>query len=242
VKLPVKISPCPLVETITEIRLEPAVPAQAVFGLVYKALQKSFPHVVTLPQAALSETVIEQNPAVKYQPHYRLDSEDFSLMIGPWSVAVGTRGEYPGWATVFPKFAETLSKALATGVAQKVERFGLRFINFFEGDVFPNLHLSFSFLGAPLQGRETFFKTVLDLGEVKAALQIGKDLALQAPFRKIEFGSIIDIDCFVPSPPASDFLDAEVSRFLQVAHQREKETFFSLLKEEFLQQFNPRYE
>jgi len=241
-KLPVKISPCPLVEPIAEIRFEPAVPAQAVFGLVYKPLEESFPETVALPQSALPETLFEQNPAVKYQPHYRLDSEDFSLMIGPWSVAVGTRGEYPGWATVFPTIAETLNEALATGVAKRVERFGLRFINFFEGDVFPKLHLSFAFRGAPLKGSETFFKTVLDLAEVKAVLQVGKDLALQTPFRKIGIGSLIDIDCFVPDPPHRDFLDTEVSQFLQVAHQREKETFFSLLKDEFLQQFNPKYE
>jgi uncharacterized protein (TIGR04255 family) len=242
VRLPVKISPCPLVETITEIRFEPSVPAQAVFGLVYRALQKSFPQVVTLPQGALPEAVFEQNPALKYQAHYRLDSQEFSLMVGPRSLAVGTRGEYPGWNTVFPKFAETLSEGLATGVARRVERFGLRFINFFEEDVFPNLHLSFSFRNAPVVGGETFFKTVLDLGEVKAALQVGKDLMLNVPFKPTRIGSIIDIDCFMASLPSGNFLDEEVSRFLDIAHQREKETFFSLLREEFLQRFNPQYE
>jgi len=242
VKLPVKISPCPLVETIAEIRFEPEGPAQAVFGLVYQPLRKSFPQVVALPSAAFPETVAEQNPALKYQPHYRLDAESFSVMVGPRSIAVATRGEYLGWATVFPKFAETLHEALATGVAHRVERFGLRFINFFDGDVFPNVRLLFSFLDAPLVGSETFLKTVLDLGEIKAVLQVGKDLTLHVPFRPTGIGSIIDIDCFVPDPPASKFLDGEVSRFLQTAHDREKEIFFSLLKDDFLQQFNPQYE
>jgi uncharacterized protein (TIGR04255 family) len=205
-------------------------------------VRKSFSQVVALPQAAVLEAAAEQNPALKYQPHYRLDAEGFSVMIGPRSIAVGTRGEYPGWGTVYPKFAETLHEALATGVARRVERFGLRFINFFDGDIFPNIRLSFSFLDAPLTGSETFFKTVLDLGEVKAVLQAGKDLALKVPFRPTGIGSIIDIDCFVPDPPPSKFLDDEVSRFLQTAHEREKETFFSLLKREFLQQFNPQYE
>jgi len=231
------------VETIAEVRFEPSVPAQAVLGLVYRPLQKSFPQVVTLPQAALPEAVFEQNPALRYQAHYRLDSKDFSLMVGPRSLAVATRGEYPGWNIVFPKFAETLSEGLATGVTQRVERFGLRFINFFDEDVFPNLHLSFSLLNAPLVGSETFFKTVLDLGEVKAVLQVGKDLTLNVPFKPSRIGSIIDIDCFMASPQSGNFMDGEVSRFLELAHQREKETFFSLIKEEFLERrFNPQYE
>ena len=104
------------------------------------------------------------------------------------------------------------------------------------------MRLSFSLLDAPLAGSETYFKTVLDLGELKAVLQVGKDLTLNVPFKPARIGSIIDIDCFVPDPPGSKFLNGEISRFLQTAHEREKETFFSLLKEEFLQQFNPQYE
>jgi uncharacterized protein (TIGR04255 family) len=242
VKLPIKISPCPLVETVAEIRFEPEVPGQAVFGLAYQSLRKSFPQVVTLPTASLPEPAVEQNPALKYQPHYRLDAERFSVMIGPRTIAVATRGDYPGWATVFPKFAETLHEVLATGLARRVERFGLRFINFFDGNVLPNLHLTISLSGTPIIGSETFFKTVLDLGEVRAVLQVGKDLMLQVPFKPVGIGSIVDIDCFVPFPPSPKFLDEEVSRFLEVAHNREKETFFSLLREEFLQQFNPEYE
>jgi uncharacterized protein (TIGR04255 family) len=220
VKVPVKISPCPLVETIAEIRFEPEVPAQAVFGLVFQPLRKNFPQVVALPQAALSEAAAQQNQALKYLPHYRLDSEGFSALIGPRGISVGTRGDYPGWGTVFPKFTETLSEAPATGVVRRVERFGLRFVNFFDGDVFPNLKLSFSFLDAPLAGKETFFKTVLDLGEVKAVLQVGKDLTLHVPFRPTGIGSIVDIDCFVPDPPGSEFLDGEVRKPIRKRRKR----------------------
>lgn len=230
-------------QTVAEVRFEPSVPAQAVLGLVYQPLQKEFPKVIPLPQAALQDAIIEQNPVLKYQAHFRLDSEDFSVMVGPRSLGVTTRGEYPGWKTVYPKFAETLSEGIATGVGKRFERFGLRFINFFQGDVLPNLRLSFSLFDAPLIGSETFLKTVLDLNDVRAILQIGKDLTLQVPFRGPAFmGSIIDIDCFVPNLPSGGLLDGELPRFLDIAHLREKETFFSLLKEEFLQQFDPKYE
>jgi hypothetical protein len=97
--------------------------------------------------------------------------------------------------SVFPKFAETLHEALATGFVRRVERFGLRFINFFDGDVLPNLRLSFSFLDAPIAGSETFFKTVLDLGGLggglKILLQVGKDLTLNVPFRPAGIGTIM---------------------------------------------------
>jgi hypothetical protein len=38
-KLPVSISPCPIVESVTEVRFETTVPEDAVFGLVYQALK-----------------------------------------------------------------------------------------------------------------------------------------------------------------------------------------------------------
>ena len=55
-KLPVTISPCPIVEAVAEVRFETLVPEDAIFGLVYQTLKTDFPKVETLPVASFQRS------------------------------------------------------------------------------------------------------------------------------------------------------------------------------------------
>lgn len=238
-KLPQSISPCPIAEAVVDVRFETTVPEEAVFGVIYQALRDDFPKSTPLPLVSLPADVRKADPQLANQPLHRLDGEHLTVMVGPKSVTVGSRAEYPGWATVSERFRATLARVAQTGLIGKPERFGLRYISFFEGDIFPNLTLSVTIADEPVNGEGTLFKSVLTAKDCRLLLQVGKDLKLVG--RKKMAGSVIDIDSFVQAPNAAAGFDAALAEFLETAHMAEKQLFFSLLKPEFLETLKPTY-
>lgn len=237
--LPISIEPCPIVETVLDVRFESLVPEDAVFGVVYQALRPDFPDASALPMASLPPEMRRSDPTLALQPLHKLEGESLTVLIGSQGITVGIRGAYPGWTTVFERFKATLAQVASTGIVGRPLRFGLRYINFFPEDIFPNLTLSVAIDGLPVKGEGTFFKTVFPGEKCRLLLQVGKDLALLAGQGKA--GSVVDIDSFVAEPDTSADFNASITTFLQDAHLAEKQLFFSLLKPDFLVSLNPKY-
>ena len=245
VELPTSIDPCPLVEAVVDVRFEPTVPAEAVFGKIYSRLSQKFPKVTQFPFTILPEAMRKLNPALVYQPQFRLESDNFVVLTGPNIFAVGMRGGYPGWQKIYGEFRETLGLAEESGVIKTIHRFGLHYVNYFDRNILPDLKLNVSIGDKGLVGESTLFKTVLPGDGYKLQLQVATDLKVtpQSAAIKIDpnaLGSIIDIDCFQDYPPiGGDFLGA-VGDFMESAHTGEKALFFSLLTEKFLSTLNPK--
>jgi uncharacterized protein (TIGR04255 family) len=240
-KLPALISPCPLIEAVLDVRFETQVLSGAVFGYVYQLLRDKFPTAIELPGAVISSQHRALIPALMYQPQYRLENNDFAVLIGPQSLSIGMRGEYPGWLRLRPGFLETMTRIARSDLILRASRFGLRYINFFpQQDIFASLKLSVSKSGQQLKGDATFFRIALpEERGCKLLLQIGKDMVLPGPPSRV--GSIIDIDAFADQPQTRTNFEESIKSFLETAHLAEKELFFDLLKPEFLQTLNPIY-
>ena len=237
-RLPKFISPCPIREAIAEVRFESNVPADAVFGIVYQALKKDFPKSEALPIVALPTPIRDATTDFVFQPHYRLLSDNSVVLVGPKVIAVGMRGEYPGWPALSARIKDSLRQFNQTGILSQTVRLGLRFISFFPFDIYPKLRLRITVNEQSWDGDETHFKTVLNRGGCRSLLQIGKGLALVD--KPEETGSIIDIDSFT-TETAGDF-PSVLDSFLESAHQSEKELFFTLLTPEFLTSLKPIYD
>jgi uncharacterized protein (TIGR04255 family) len=236
--LPLSISPCPIVEAIAEVRFETSVPEDAIFGLVYQTLKEDFPKVETLPIASLPAELRKSDQNLALQPLHRLEGKDLRVLVGTHSVAVGVREGYPGWVAVSERLNSTFARIESTGLILKPVRFGLRYINFFLGDVFPNLALSITINNEPLTGAGTHFKTVIRMHDCSLLVQVGKDIMITG---QKQVGSVVDIDSFVVAPDCSEGFKVSLARFLENAHTAEKELFFNLLKREFLETLNPIY-
>src|SRR6266851_6944771 len=141
-KLPKSISPCPIKESVSEIRFEPNLPEDAVFGIVYQALKKDFAQVKQLPILSLPVEVRTGHNDLVFQPYYLLENADSKVLLGPRMISVGMRGEYPGWTIHSGRIKSILLHFYEAGVVGKIFRFGLRYISFFDFDIFPNLLLN----------------------------------------------------------------------------------------------------
>lgn len=89
-KLPRKISPCPIVDAVSEIRFETNIDNSAVFGIIYNVLRKDFQNVEKLDILQLPEHIRDNDEKLKFKPHYALVDKDkfYRVSIGPRVLSV----------------------------------------------------------------------------------------------------------------------------------------------------------
>ena len=234
VNIPKRITPCPIVEALVEIRFEATVHPNVVFGLIYKAIGgNQVPE--SLPVLQIPEQVRAIDPSFRFKPHYKLNDRQFPILIGPDVLAIACTGAYPGWDFFSKKILEIFLKIQADGIVKSVSRLGLRYVNAFDFNVFP--HLQFNIQLGSRSGKElsqTIFRTEIDQEDFKSTLQLSDNALVNNMM-----GSIIDIDTFQEGN-LSDFFET-ISERINLGHQKEKELFFDLLKPEFLETLHPEY-
>jgi uncharacterized protein (TIGR04255 family) len=238
-QLPKQITPCPIKEAVVEIRFESALPADATFGVVYNALKDPYSQIEKLPILQIPEILRAGNPDLVYQPYYKLKHENYILQIGPRTLSLAVVEPYPGWAAFLPEILKVFRKITELSFITRVSRFGLRYIDFFEGNIYENINLNLAVYGENAITDETFVRTKLQREQFNCWLQVGNQMSLISENIQAKAGSVIDVDTFVNSIEENFFEGVE--SLLQDAHRIQKSLFFELLKPEFLKTLNPIY-
>lgn len=237
-KLPKLIEPCPISEAAVEIRFETTLPGDAVFGVFYSAIQERYSDLEKLPILQLPEVVRMKDPNLIFQPHYRLKRDNFLVQMGPKTLSVIATKGYPGWQTFLSEIECVFDRVRDLGVIVKVTRFGIRYIDFFDLDIFKHLKLRILVDEADLVGENLLFRVEFAKGRFRSALQLSNDARL-SDASGTRHGSALDLDTYLA---ADDIVFFENMRaILTEAHQIEKELFFGLLLPEFLETLNPTY-
>lgn len=232
--LPKNINPCPIVDALLEVRFTSNINANAVFGLIYSVLQKDFQKVETLPILQLPDTVRTSDPNLKYKPYYKISNENLVIQIGPDVISISSFPEYLGWKLFSTIIFDVLTKIENVGIINVIERVGIRYINFFETNIFEKVNLKVCIGTDDILYKNTIIRTEIEQEEFSSTLQVANNVIING-----KLGSIIDIDTF-----ATKNLDNFFSRkteHLNAGHLKEKELFYSLLKPEFLNTLNPTY-
>ncbi|HZF61502.1 MAG TPA: TIGR04255 family protein [Desulfovibrio sp.] len=236
-KLPQKISPCPVVEAVVEIRFEPCVPGDAVFGLLYTGIREDFPQSEAHPVLQIPEMIRDQDPMLRYTPHYKLLKDNFALQIGPRVLSISTVSGYPGWNSFTPMIKLILGKFFAANIAKNIERVGVRYINLFDLNIFQKMSIDFKSNDVDFRlNSSTVSSTVLN-DKTISQLRISNEAKAIVDGKEMS-GSIIDIDTYVLSP---DYDEKNVFEKIEVCHVDEKNMFFSILLPEFIAEHAPEY-
>ena len=236
--IPKKITPCPIIDSTIELRFQTSVEPGAVFGIVYSAFRNEYPTVEKMPILNVPEQIRLVDPNLVYQPWYRLRNGGFVLAIGPRRVGLGKAGEYLGW----PIFSNRLYRLVETlhglGIVDHVERVGLRYINFFDFDIFARIKLAVSINDKSITSNETLVRVVIPGRRYKSQMHVTNKASVTVEGKETA-GSIIDIDTYLETD-LKDFFQNPTS-IIEEGHNEEKEVFFSLPKDDFLQTLNPEY-
>ncbi len=237
--LPKQINPCPIHEAVVEIRFISSLPSDAVFGVVYNQLKDIYAEVQQLPILQIPEAVRNKDANLIFQPHYRLKRGGFTIQVGPNILSLSLIENYTTWHEFLDEILIVFKKIGEIGFISTVNRVGLRYINLLDGDIWDNINITVKIFDKEITDNEVFVRTVYVRDEFKQHLQVGNRLNMEKNRPHIGKVSVIDIDTFLEEENINFFENMEM--ILGKGHEFEKEMFFGLLKEEFLNSFNPEY-
>jgi len=235
-KLPKKITPCPIVDSVLELRFATSFPHDAIFGIVYNAFKTQYPKYESLPILQLPEPVRKADPNLKFKPYYRLSNDKFVIQIGADVTTISSYPEYSGWDVFKQEISTFFNTIKALSIIEDVSRIGIRVINFFpKADIFQEAKISLTISDEPIISQKTLLTTEYAYEHnIKSTLNISNDAMIN-----LVKGSIIDIDTFCEYN--KEFNVSNILTEIETIHIKEKTLFFSLLKDDFLKKFNPEY-
>jgi uncharacterized protein (TIGR04255 family) len=233
-ELPKKIHPNPIIDALVEIRFTSDIHSTAVFGIIYQALKDDYPHVENLPILQIPEQLRSIDSNFRFKPHFKIRNDHFSIQIGPDVISIASFPDYSGWSCFSESIFGVLNKLKSSGVIKEVLRLGIRYINFFETEIFSKLKIKISIDDNPIEYRNTVFKSDFLKENFTATIQVANNVNFND-----KFGSVIDIDTSLTSQLEGFFEKKE--SLINDGHQIEKELFFSLMNESFLNSLNPEY-
>ncbi|MDD8019191.1 MAG: TIGR04255 family protein [Bacteroidota bacterium] len=237
-KLPKKITPCPIVEALVEVRFESDLPGEAIFGIIYNAFQKEFPKFDKLPILELPDQIRSNDPNLKYLPHYKLSVGDYIIQVGPKVFSFSNINEYVGWEVFYKEISLIFKKINELRIIKETQTWSFRCINIFpEINIFEKSDLNITLKKNRLEKDINLLINLPSNGFVNV-LRMVSFAELVSGSGKLLRGSVIDIDT-KSSEKSSDCSDME--RIISAAHLEEKKLFFSLLEDEYIKSLKPEY-
>jgi uncharacterized protein (TIGR04255 family) len=234
--IPKKITPCPILESVVEIRFETLLPSDAVFGVLYSLLSNQYKTFEKLPILQIPEILRSQDPNLKYQPAYKLIDENFWVQIGSNVISIVNVKDYVGWTLFSERINAVLNHLNDSSIISKITRFGIRYISFFALDIFEKINFNLTLNGNTFPTEQLVLRSLLRREGFLINLQVANKTIVS---NFTEMGSIIDIDTFLENEELTIF-DIQSSS-LEASHLEQKKLFFGILNEEFLVSLNPEY-
>lgn len=231
-----KLHPQPILEAVVEVRFEPSVPLDAVFGMLYGSLGQSYPSVKKLPILSLPEEIRQIDPGLKYRPHFRLDDLPEVLQIGPRVIGYSTTS-YPGWREFRGRIEQLFESLKGLQFIGSPVRFGLKAVNFFDQNIFSfsKIHLE---IGGVRQGDyETTVRTAVQTGSLTTNVTATNRATVNVQSAGSGTGSLLELDTFtVDFDKSKDFKLMDSLIFFDEAHEVSRDLFFQMLSDEFIRE------
>lgn len=241
-KYPVKITPCPIVECKIDIFCKFRVPDIVAIGLIYNALNNLYDgnlEMSSLPVLNIPENIRKKDPNLMNQATNSIKCrQDGDIQIGSYGYSFNLRLPYAGW-TVHREFLDKVNEAIhKIDIIENIVNVNLRYLDFFQSKIFEKINLKINFVGRTFNAQNSIYKTQLIEDDIKHILQItqgvhieNKELDLKAS------GSLIDLTTQVENPGKTEIMSS-----LDRCHQKNKNLFFDLLQDDFIETLNPVYE
>lgn len=233
--LPVKITPCPIIDVTFGINFESNIPSGAIFGILFNEFKNKYPNYEELPILQIPEALRKSDNNLKYQAHYRLSNEIYNLFIGSNTLSISNPKNYVGWDDFSKEVFNVINVIKKLDLIKSISRFGLRYVDFF-----PNINILDKIKNKVIieNSIETHITSIIKDENFAQILKMMSNIKLTQNGSEY-FGSVIDIDTY-KNECESDIL-INFTEVINLAHLTEKKLFFSLLSEQFLKSLSPEY-
>lgn len=244
-KIPKRINPDNLKDTIVQVLFNPRIPPELVLGTFYHHFLDSFTFVASSPKRQELKLKGQQGLFLEsLEEGYFLDkSEKVKINVSSKGIVFNIYKEYIGWDEYFPVIKSTIAKLFEIDLIENISRIGVRYISQFDNVNLPenlNIDLAVNMPNQSLDLKATQLRTEFVDGNFKVVLTLHNKIS---PTKDKEKGdsetSIIDVDVIQIFDGLSDL--NKIIESINNGHQKQKTTFFSLLRPEFLETLNPEY-
>lgn len=235
-----KITPDTIVDSVVEFRFESNVPSEAIYGLLYPQFTGDYPNIEKLPIVQIPEEIREKDPNLLFSPHYKAISGLFQLNFGPRVISLANPKQYTGWKDSYlPRLNDLLDRLLQTGIVKRFLRVGLRYVDFFELDIYEHLNLKITWNEELYPTNQQTYNAIVKNNRFLTRIQIVNNV-IRAINDEKKLGSVIDTDTFFE--PQEGFGFEDVKDIMNHGHDCAKDLFFNLLTKDFIETLKPEYE
>lgn len=237
--LPTRITPCPIIETILEVRFVTAEDWSVIPGLLYPFIREKYPKKEELPLAQVPLDLRRSDPSFTYKALIQFSNEQFLIQVGPRVITLVANSGYPGWSAIKEEMQWLLVVIEKCQFVAEGERIGMRYVDFFPLNLFEHLIAKVQIGETSIHGAEMSLTKVFQRGPLKARLRIDNGVIAKQGDLSVR-GSVFDLDVWVDAEDFDLFSDG-LERFKE-SHHLNKEVFFGLMTDDFLKTLNPDYE
>lgn len=136
--LPKQLEQEPLVDALCELRMETSAPlADILPGILFHKLEPK-PTIKRLPAAEIPQPMRANDRSLQYAPTQRLEWGNYVIAVGDSNVVISCKLPYPGWPQFKSKIIEIISLIADVGVAGKVQRISVKYVNLIEAPTLEN--------------------------------------------------------------------------------------------------------
>lgn len=228
----------PLITTTFEIRFYSSLESEIQFWIFYEKLLKIwFNNFIKLPINDLPESIIKNNPELKYQPRYTFEKDIYVLSIWLSSVSLSLKEKftYEGWDNYFKEIKEVINFFNDDKLSiTKIERIGLRYINFFENiNIFnpENINIRILKWEENLYNQKNFLQTNFTNSEINLNLKISNNTNIEFKNWENQEWSVIDLDSYIQN--VEKYEDKIINK-VDECHEYLEKIFFNTITEKYL--------
>lgn len=247
--LPKKISPNNIREAVIEVRYLSNIHFEVLIGLFFDVLDNTYTYTNRPLQSPSMSPVLQPNAAqeitFKIGNLSLFYNDKISVQVSPNAFVFTCLNQYIGWNDYFPEIQKALKQIESSNKIIKWTRVGVRYISEYEKkDLKDCIKFNFSFGLPQVQSETTAFRSEFNYNNSRVILNLNN----KVPVIKQKSGSkqpqiiptsIIDIDVIRENLEISN-LD-ELLKVINDNHTNEKEVYFGMLTNEFLNSLNPQY-
>ena len=243
-KLPKKISPDRIRDSIVEVRYNSKVPFEIALGMIFKALDNSYIYTnrpVETESAPKPQNVNELT--LNFGSYNIFYNEKIKIQLSPGSFIFNCRNsDYIGWEMYLPEIKKVLKQILNDEIIEHFTRIGVRYISDYEDiDLSQCVNFNFSFGMPEVLSEQYSFRTEFYKQNSRIIINLGNKI----PKKSLKTNTIvkvtsIDVDSIFDIPKKTGDLN-DIITYIKDTHEIEKEMFFKLLNPDFLKKLNPQY-
>lgn len=246
-KLPKKVNPDNIREAVVEIHYSSELPFEILLGMVYKALDDTYfyanrplnpPPSAFQAQAGQQMTIQVGNVSHFYR-------EKVSMQMRPGSFIFTCINNYIGWENYFREISSALEQLSKINEIQKWVRVGIRYISEFpETDLLQVTKFKYEFGLPDFKSKSSSFRSELEYKKSRVVLNLNNNISISRfnnTDKSIVNNIVSTIDVDIIDEIVENLSLEGLLNLIDNNHTKEKEIYFSLLKEDFVKSLNPEY-